>query len=70
MKIIDNNIMLINIALEFASKYYDKCYLETLETMKDAGEFYLKHGFVKLDKLIIETEHFACDAWYLKQLKL
>ncbi|WP_291583878.1 GNAT family N-acetyltransferase [Clostridium sp. UBA6640] len=62
-----NNLM--KIALEFASKYYDKCYLETLTNMGAANKFYKKHGFKSLDKPIVETEHFSCDAWYIKDLK-
>lgn len=62
-------INLMETALNFSKQYYDKCYLETLSTMKAANKFYLNHGFKKLDKPIIETEHFACDAWYIKNLK-
>lgn len=61
---------LIELALEFAKENYDRCYLETLTTMKAANKFYQKHGFKKLNRPIIETEHFACDSWYIKDLKL
>lgn len=60
---------LMGAALEFAKKHYSKCYLETLNSMEAANKFYKKHGFMKLDKPIIETEHFGCDAWYLKKLE-
>lgn len=59
---------LLDIALEFASKYYEKCYLETFENMVAANKFYKKNGFIQLDKPLIETEHYACDVWYLKNI--
>lgn len=33
-----------------------------------ANKFYKKHGFIQLDKPLIETEHYACDVWYIKRL--
>lgn len=59
---------LLDLSLEFAKKYYDKCYLETFANMERANSFYIKNGFNKLDKPIIETQHFACDMWYIKDL--
>lgn len=59
---------LIVIALEYAGKYYKKCYIETLSNMIAANKFYKKHGFEKLTKPLIETEHNACDVWYIKSL--
>ena len=59
---------LLDIALEFAKEYYDKCYLETFSNMIEANKFYNKHGFVKLEKPLVETEHYACDVWYIKDL--
>lgn len=60
---------MIEKALDFASNYYDKCYLETLSNMKAANRFYQKHGFHKLDKPILDSEHYACDVWCIKDLK-
>ena len=60
--------LLIEIALEYAKKYYDKCYLETLENMIAAQKFYEKYGFKRLEKPLLETGHFACDVCYLKIL--
>lgn len=60
---------LIKIALEYAIKYYDRCYLETLSNMIAAHKFYEKYGFKRMDKPLIETEHYACDVWYIKELK-
>ncbi|WP_297422059.1 GNAT family N-acetyltransferase [Clostridium sp.] len=59
---------LLDISLEFAKKYYKKCYLETFGNMIGANKFYQKHGFTRLEKPIIETEHYACDVWYIKTL--
>ena len=59
---------LLKISLEFAEKYYEKCYLETFENMVAANKFYKKHGFIQLDKPLVETEHYACDVWYIKSL--
>lgn len=49
-------------------KYYDKCYLETLSNMVAAQKFYEKYGFIKIDKPVVKTEHFACDVRYIKEL--
>lgn len=59
---------LMEISLEFAKKHYSKCYLETFSNMIGANKFYRKNGFIKLEKPLIETEHFACDVWYIKTL--
>ena len=59
---------LLKISLEFAKKYYKECYLETFSNMVAANKFYKKHEFIQLDKPIVETEHYACDAWYIKSL--
>ncbi|NKF06094.1 GNAT family N-acetyltransferase [Clostridium gasigenes] len=59
---------LMEISLEFAKKHYSKCYLETFSNMIRANKFYKKNGFIKLEKPLIETEHFACDVWYIKTL--
>ena len=60
---------LMDMALEYAKKYYSKCYLETLSNMIAAQKFYEKYGFVKVDEPIVKTEHFACDVRYIKYLK-
>lgn len=59
---------LLGTALEFARQHYSRCYLETLQTMQAAGRFYLKHGFGLLDAPLAGSEHYACDAWYIKEL--
>lgn len=59
---------LIQIALEHAKKYYNKCYLETLDNMVAAQKFYEKHGFERTYEPVVQTEHFACDVRYIKSL--
>lgn len=59
---------LIEIALEYAKKYYKKCYLETLSNMVAAQKFYEKYGFTRIDKPVIDTGHYACDVLYIKDL--
>lgn len=59
---------LIETALDYAKKYYSKCYLETLDNMIAAQKFYEKYGFKRIKKPIIKTEHFACNVRYLKIL--
>ncbi|WP_313636870.1 GNAT family N-acetyltransferase [Paenibacillus sp. FSL K6-0276] len=61
-------IALLNVALDFAKLHFDKCYLETLQNMHAANRFYMKNGFELLDAPIAGSEHFACDAWYIKDL--
>ena len=59
---------LIEIALDYAKKYYSRCYLETLSNMIAAQKFYEKYGFVRIYEPIVKTEHFECDVRYIKEL--
>lgn len=60
---------LINLCLDSARELgYSQCYLETLQSMKQARALYAKNGFVQLEKALGNTGHFSCDAWYLKDL--
>lgn len=59
---------LMKTALEYAKRYYKKCYIETLSNMIAANKFYKKYGFNQLKEPLVKTEHNACDVWYLKQL--
>lgn len=61
---------LMVLCLDYAKDYYQKCYLETFHNMIAANKFYQKYDFQQLDKPYIETEHFSCDAWYIKDLQL
>ena len=60
---------LLKLCLEYAKAYYKKCYLETLGNMHAANRFYQKNGFRKLERPYLETEHFSCDVWYIKELE-
>ena len=59
---------LMDTALEYAKKYYEKCYLETLGNMVAAQRFYEKYGFTRTCDAITCTEHYACDIHYIKDL--
>lgn len=60
--------ILMYTALEYAKKYYKKCYLETLENMVAAQRFYEKCGFKRTCESITQTEHYVCDVHYIKEL--
>ena len=59
---------LMKTELEYAKQYYKKCYLETLDNMTRAQRFYEKYDFVRVDKPVVLTEHYACEVKYLKEL--
>lgn len=59
---------LMKLCLDFAKNYYKKCYIETFGNMTAANKFYKKYEFQQLDKPFLETEHFSCDVWYIKNL--
>ena len=60
---------LMDKALEYAKRYYSKCYLETLDNMIAAQKFYEKYGFERIQEPLVKTEHFACDVRYIKELE-
>ena len=60
---------LIETALGYAEKYYDKCYLETFGNMTAAQKFYEKCRFTRIDKPLGNTGHYGCDVMYIKTLK-
>jgi putative acetyltransferase len=59
---------LMETALSFASKHYDKCYLETTHELKAACKLYEKYGFTLLHEPLPGSDHSAMNAWYLKSL--
>ncbi|WP_027632925.1 GNAT family N-acetyltransferase [Clostridium hydrogeniformans] len=59
---------LMDLSLDFAKEHYELCYLETLKSMVSANKFYKKNGFKELEEPLLKTEHFSCDAWYVKKL--
>ena len=60
---------LIEVALDHAKKYFDRCYLETFGNMIAAQKFYEKYGFTRIDKPLGNTGHYACDVMYIKNLR-
>lgn len=60
---------LIEVALDYTKKYFDRCYLETFGNMIAAQKFYEKYGFTRIDKPLGNTGHYACDVLYIKDLK-
>ena len=60
---------LMELCLNFAKQYYSKCYIETFGNMLAANRFYQKFGFCKLEQPFLQTEHFSCDVWYIKELQ-
>lgn len=60
---------LMDEAMIYAEKYYERCYLETLENMKAAQRFYEKYGFRRVKEPLVKTKHFACDVRFIKELK-
>ena len=59
---------LLDLSLDFARTYYQKCYLETFSNMIAANKFYMKNGFVLMEAPLIQGPHYACDKWYIKDL--
>jgi putative acetyltransferase len=47
---------------------YDRCYLESLGTMRDARRLYLKHGFQDIDAPLGNTGHSGCNSWMMREL--
>ncbi|MBQ9116985.1 MAG: GNAT family N-acetyltransferase [Clostridia bacterium] len=60
---------LMDIALAYAARFYDRCYLETLDNMIAAQRFYEKYGFTRIYEPIVKTEHYACEVKYIRSLK-
>jgi putative acetyltransferase len=59
---------LMKVALVFAKEHYTCCYLETFKKLQAANFLYIKFDFRQLEKPLEESEHNACDAWYIKEL--
>lgn len=55
--------------LDFAKEVgFEKCYLETLDMMKDAQKLYQKVGFKYLEEPLGCTGHTNCPVWMMKEL--
>ena len=48
---------------------FEKCYIETFNTMKDAMKLYEKNGFKKIPGPLGRTGHFACDTFYIREIR-
>ena len=59
---------LMELCLDYAGRFYRQCYIETLHNMTAANRFYQKHGFRRLDRPLLDTGHFSCDVWHLRDL--
>ena len=59
---------LMELALDYARDFYTQCYLETLDNMTAAQRFNEKHGFRRTYIAPIQTDHFACEVKYIKEL--
>ena len=59
---------LMDTALDYAKRYYARCYLETLDNMIAAQRFYEKYGFERVYEPLTETGHFNCDVRYIREL--
>ncbi|MBD5548230.1 MAG: GNAT family N-acetyltransferase [Lachnospiraceae bacterium] len=60
--------LLLQTALTYAKDYYRQCYLETFGNMIAAQKFYDKHGFYRIQNPLVDTGHYTCDVFYLKDL--
>lgn len=47
---------------------YDRCYLETLDSMRHARKLYRKVGFAELDSARGATGHSGCNRWMMLEL--
>lgn len=53
---------------DYAKAHYRSLYLETFATMTAANQLYQKVGFQSLKAPLPQSEHGACDTWYLMDL--
>jgi len=61
--------MLLKLCLEEAGKAgFQRCYLETLDDMKQARHLYGKYGFNYLEGPMGDTGHTSCGTWMCKNL--
>ncbi|MFC6253973.1 GNAT family N-acetyltransferase [Secundilactobacillus hailunensis] len=59
---------LLPVCFTYAKAHYRSLYLETFASMKAANQLYSKVGFKPLAQPLSQSEHGACDTWYLKSL--
>lgn len=61
-------ILLRKILDSAKNKGFQSCYLETLSHMNQAKRLYKKFGFKELSEPIVDTGHYKCDSWFIKDL--
>ncbi|RZI49100.1 GNAT family N-acetyltransferase [Lactococcus kimchii] len=61
---------LMDQAIDFAQKHYQKLYLESHTKLKAALKLYQDYGFEPLEHALLESEHSAMNVWLLKNLLL
>jgi len=60
---------LLELCLEEAKRVgFQRCYLETMDTMEQAQRLYGKHGFSYLDGPMGNTGHTSCGTWMAREL--
>jgi putative acetyltransferase len=60
---------LLELCLEEAKSIgFERCYLETMDTMEQAQRLYGKHGFCYLDRPMGKTGHSSCGTWMAREL--
>jgi putative acetyltransferase len=47
---------------------YQRMYLETRHSMREARRLYERNGFARVGKPLGHAGHFGCDAWYVRDL--
>ena len=60
---------LLELCLEEATRAgFKRCYLETIDSMKQARRLYGKYGFKNLDQPMGNTGHTSCGTWMARDL--
>ena len=61
---------LLNRCLESAQKFrFERCYIETIESLKNAVILYKRNGFLPIGGPMGNTGHHNCGLWMLKKLQ-
>jgi putative acetyltransferase len=60
---------LLDVAINFAKQYYNKCYLETMDQLMRAQKFYEKNGFKRFYGSLGNTGHFSCPIKFIMDIK-
>ena len=61
---------LLNRCLESAQKFrFERCYIETIESLRNAVILYKRNGFLPIGGPMGNTGHHNCGLWMLKKLQ-